>query len=199
MNKRKMAFGMGAVLTGLFPGALLAQTVEPADIYSTNLAENMYYSRYNPNNQTLEGVHFLVLADGNNSKHVTPGFEVSIYIAPADDIRPETVRILKTYRLEGLYHMGSLEFRNETIDLGPASNYRVGKTYRVGVWVNSNEAFEEKRENNAYLFEDPFIFQTGGGRKSSAPTAVPAPSDTDADADMDADDTAEDDSDSDED
>jgi len=176
----------------LFQGTLGGQTIEPADIYSTNLAENMYYVRYNSAAQTLEGVHFLVLADGNNSKFATPGFEVAIYIAPADDIRPETVRILKTYRLEGLYHMGSMEFRNETIDLGPASNYVEGKTYRIGVWVNSNEAFEEKRENNAYLFETPLVFKSSQGRKSPANTAVPISIEGESQGDDSSDESADD-------
>ncbi len=153
--------------------ALQAQSIEPAEVYSTNLSENMYYKRYNSVNQTIEGVHFMVLADGNNSQKATPPFEVSIYVAPADNISKESITILKTYRLDGIYHMGSMEFKNETIDLGTEVPWVVGQTYRIGLWVNSNEAFEENRDNNAYLFEKPLIYQATS--TSAQPASRQAP------------------------
>ena len=68
--------------------------------------------------------------------------------------------------------MGSMEFKNETIDLGSQMDWEVGRTYRIGLWVNSNEAFEENRENNAYLFEKPLIYKAKQNSSKPEPSKV---------------------------
>jgi hypothetical protein len=155
-------------LMALMGFSALAQTIKPADVYATNLEENMYFERYNAQTNTVEGVHFLVLSDGENSKWATPAFDVSIYIGPEGNLTKETVQIVKVYNLEGIYHMGSHEFKGENISLNEVEGLVPGQTYRLGVWVNSNEAFEENPDNNAYLFATPIVYK--GKSKGGAPS-----------------------------
>jgi hypothetical protein len=154
----------------LFTGWAHAQTIKPADVYSTNLEENMYFERYNAQTNTVEGVHFLVLSDGENSKWATPAFNVSIYIGPEGNLTKESIQVVKVYNLEGIYHMGSHEFKGENISLNEVEGLVPGQTYRLGVWVNSNEAFEENPDNNAYLFATPIVFK---GKAKGTPKAKP--------------------------
>ncbi|MFW5687825.1 MAG: hypothetical protein ACOCXV_02755 [Bacteroidota bacterium] len=134
--------------------AAFAQTVENANVYPSNLEENMYFNSFNPSTNTIEGLYFLVLSDGDNSRHVTPAFEVSIYLMPEGSSSREDLIIVKKYPLDGIYHMGSHEFNNESINLNETPGIQPGN-YRVGIWVNSDEAFDEDRSDNATLFSTP--------------------------------------------
>lgn len=110
----------------------------------------MYFKGYDANSHSVTGVHFMVLTDGDKSKDKTPAFEVSLYLMPVGKSSLEDLIIIKTYQLNGTFHMGSHEFKNETIALTgisiPPGNYR------LGIWVNSNEAFTENTNDNATLF-----------------------------------------------
>jgi hypothetical protein len=152
----KVYFYLCATL--LFAGASAAQTVKPANVYPTNLEENMYYEKFDPATNIVSGIHFLVLSDGDNSQHVTPAFEVSIYLLPEGSTSANDVIIVKTYKLDGLYHMGSREFKGEKVDLNTVSGLRPGN-YRMGVWVNSSRSFQEDTNDNAALFRGTITFK----------------------------------------
>lgn len=142
----------------LFSASSLAQTVKPANVYPTNLEENMYYEKFDPVTNVVSGVHFLVLSDGDNSQHVTPAFEVTIYLLPEGSTSADDVIIAKVYNLDGLYHMGSREFANEKVDLNSISGLQPGN-YRMGVWVNSSKSFQEDTNDNAALFRGTIVFK----------------------------------------
>jgi len=128
-----------------------AQKEKPANVYPTNLEENMYYNGYDPASKTVKGLTFMVLSDGNNSKDKTPAFNVKIYLYQEgkDPI------FIKTIEEPGIWHMGSKEYENMDIDIHefevPDGNYR------LGVLVNADKSFEEKAEDNAILFQKPLI------------------------------------------
>lgn len=128
------------------------QATKPANVYPSNLEENMYFKGFDANQNAITGLHFLVLSDGDNSRDKTPAFEVSIYLMPEGKSSREDLIIIKRYQLDGIYHMGSHEFKNETISLVgidvPEGNYR------LGIWVNSNDAFVEDKNDNATLFKN---------------------------------------------
>lgn len=134
-----------------FATANFAQTTGNANVYPSNLEENMYFSNFDAATNTIEGLHFMVLADGDNSRYVTPPFEVSIYLMPEGSSSAGDMIIVKRYPLDGIYHMGKHEFKNETIHLNETTNIGPGN-YRLGIWVNSDEAFAEDRNDNATLF-----------------------------------------------
>lgn len=132
----------------------VAQTIENANIYPSNLEENMYFERFNQNSNTIEGLYFLVLSDGNNSQHATPAFEISLYLLPEGSTSREDLIVVKKYEMKGIYHFGSHEFENVKIDLNETSGIQPGK-YRFGIWVNSSESFSEDTTDNATLFKTP--------------------------------------------
>jgi hypothetical protein len=133
--------------------ALQAQTVKEANVYPTNLEENMYFGKYDAATSTISGIYFMVLSDGENSEFVTPAFEVSLYLIPQGKNSASDATIVKTYPLDGIYHMGSHEFKDESVDI---SSFGLTEgTYRLGLWVNSNSAFEEDGSDNAMLFNTP--------------------------------------------
>jgi hypothetical protein len=128
----------------------------------------MYFSSFNQATNTLEGLYFMILSDGNNSQNVTPAFEVSIYLLPEGSTSREDLIFIKKYQLDGIYHFGSHEFKNEKINLNETPGINPGN-YRVGIWVNSNEAFDEDRNDNATLFRDTIsikIATTGSAKKT---------------------------------
>jgi hypothetical protein len=133
-----------------FTTALFAQNVKNANVYPSNLEENMYFEKYDASRGEISGITFLILSDGDNSRDVTPAFEVSLYLIPEGSTSREDVIIIKTYKLDGLYHMGSREFKNEKLLLA-GKNISPG-SYRLGIWVNSNNAFTENTNDNATLF-----------------------------------------------
>jgi len=144
-------------------GLLSAQSEKPANVYLSNLEENMYFGKYNAQTGQITGGYFMVLADGDNSKDYTPAFELTIYLLPKGSTNAEDIIVIKKYDIKGLYHMGSMEYKNETFDLKdlqiPAG------TYRVGVWVNSNTAFTENDQDNAMLFKDAIEIGTSSEAK----------------------------------
>jgi hypothetical protein len=163
MKKIMLLLTLGVIGVNSF-----AQTVKPANVYPTNLEENMYYEKFDPNTNVISGIHFLVLADGDNSQHVTPAFDVSLYLLPEGSSSAEDVIIVKTYNLKGIYHMGSHEFKGEKVDLNAISNLKPG-AYRIGLWVNSAKSFEEDSKDNAALFRGTIQFS---GTVKGSPTTV---------------------------
>ncbi|MGY6562647.1 MAG: hypothetical protein ACXITV_11125 [Luteibaculaceae bacterium] len=147
-----------------------SQTVTPCNVYPSNLEENMYFTNYDDSKAEISGLHFLVLSDGNNSQHVTPGFEVSIYLLPVGSTAREDVIIAHTYNLKGIYHFGKHEYKNETISLA-GKDIRPGN-YRVGIWVNSNQAFEENTSDNTTLFRTPIAIKENPSRLMTKPATV---------------------------
>jgi hypothetical protein len=141
------------VLLIFFIGSLqikgISQAVKPANIYPSNLEENMYFKGYDASTNTIKGFYFLVLSDGNNSKDKTPAFNVKLYLYQEgkDPI------FIKTFDEPGIWHMGSKEYKGIDVDL---TEFEVPPgTYRVGVFVNADKSFEEKESDNAMLFQDP--------------------------------------------
>lgn len=130
--------------------ASIAQSTKPTNVYPSNLEENMYYKVYDASSNSITGLYFMVLSDGNNSRDKTPAFEVTLYLMPEGKTSREDITIIKVYELAGIYHMGSHEFKNETISL-EGFDIKPGP-YRLGIWVNSNEAFSEDTSDNATLF-----------------------------------------------
>lgn len=129
----------------------IAQSTKPANVYPTNLEENMYFEKYDEATSTVKGIYFLVLSDGDNSRDVTPAFDVSLYLMPEGKSSREDLIMVKTYNLDGIYHMGSHEFKNENISLA-GIDVQPG-VYRLGIWVNSNNSFNEDTSDNAMLFK----------------------------------------------
>ncbi len=145
------------------------QTVQNANVYPSNLESNMYFERFDESSNTIEGLNFMVLSDGDNSKYVTPAFEVSIYLMPEGSSSREDIVFVKQYSLPGIYHMGSKEYSNETINLNETAGIQPGN-YRLGIWVNSNEAFDEETSDNATLFRTPLTIRTATSGGSSIDT-----------------------------
>ena len=142
---------------------LNAQSTKPANVYPSNLEENQYYESYDANTQTIKGIHFAVLSDGNNSLDRTPAFNVKLYLYQngADPI------FIKTYELKrGTKHLTRKDFSNENVSL-KGLGITPGE-YRLGVYVNADKSFEEDVNDNAMLFRDPIqitkssVKQTGG-------------------------------------
>lgn len=129
------------------------QNQKEANVYPSNLEENMYYSNYDPASGLISGINFLVLSDGNNSQDYTPPFEVSLYLIPVGSSEASDTIVVKTYQLKGIYHMGSHEFKDKSVSIAGIEKLKEG-TYRLGICVNSNNAFEELSSDNATLFKN---------------------------------------------
>lgn len=137
------------LLMVLVPFFVKAQAVKPANVYPSNLEENMYFKGYDAATNTIKGFYFLVLSDGNNSKDKTPEFTVKLYLYQEgkDPI------FIKTFEEPGIWHMGSKEYKGIDVNL---SEFDVPPgTWRVGVLVNADKSFEENESDNAMLFRDP--------------------------------------------
>lgn len=129
---------------------VLAQAVKPTNTYPTNLEENLYFEGYDAQSQTIKGVNFMVLTDGNNSLDRTPPFVTKIYLYQEgkDPI------FIKTYEFEnGMKHMSAKETKNDQIQLGEF-NIEPG-IYRLGIYTNADASFQEEMSDNAILFRDP--------------------------------------------
>jgi len=149
------------------------QAIKPANVYPSNLEENMYFKGYDANQHAITGLHFLVLSDGDNSRDKTPAFEVSIYLMPVGKSSIDDLIIVKRYQLAGIFHMGSHEFKNETIslvgiDIPPGD-------YRLGIWVNSGASFQEDQNDNATLFNNSFKI-TGSAPSNTSTNTTETPS-----------------------
>ena len=143
-------------------GVAQAQTVEDADVSLSNLNNNSYWNSYDDNTKMVTGLNFMVLADGTNSNYVTPAFTIKVYIY--DGSNPHFV---KTFNDPGLYHFGSKDYTNESVDLSglqlPAG------TYQLGVFVDADDAIPNPPgdpNNNAYLLDGDINFTPGGGTSS---------------------------------
>lgn len=150
-----------------------SQATKSANVYPSNLEENMYFKGYDAAQHAVTGLHFLVLSDGDNSRDKTPAFEVTIYLMPVGKSSIDDLIIVKRYQLAGIFHMGSHEFKNETIslvgiDIPPGD-------YRVGIWVNSSSSFEEDQSDNATLFNNSIkITNTGASNNNTDNTETPS-------------------------
>lgn len=139
------------VTTILF-GTLSGQSVKPTNVYPSNLEENQYFESYDATTQTIKGIYFAVLSDGDNSLDRTPAFTVKLYLYQngKDPI------FIKTYELKrGIKHLTRKDFKNENVSLQglgiPAGEYR------LGIYVNADKSFEENYDDNAILFRDPIV------------------------------------------
>jgi opacity protein-like surface antigen len=158
----KKLFLSALLAVGLSASAAFAQTVKDANLYPTNLEENMYFNGYDAASRTLKGVHFMVLSDGDNSKWVTPAFTVKLYLYQ----HGKEPIFFKTFEEDGIYHMGKKEY---ALDV-PLGDVEVpAGTYRVGVLVNADNTVKEKDSDNAMLFQSPITI----GKSSKNPTMKP--------------------------
>lgn len=145
----------------IFSGKIaLAQTVANANVYPSNLEENMYYEKYDDKTKKITGITFMVLSDGDDSKKITPAFNVKLYLLPEGKTSKEDLIIVKTYDLKGIYHMGKHDFTNEEVDLSKISGLASGN-YRFGIWVNADASFKEDPNDNATLFRGTISYTAG--------------------------------------
>jgi hypothetical protein len=125
------------------------QKVKPTNTYPSNLEENQYFESYDAATQTIKGIHFMVLSDGNNSLDRTPEFTVKLYLYQEGK---EPI-FIKTYTLDnGIAHLSSREFKNQNVSL-KGLNVEPG-IYRLGIYVNADKSFDENMSDNAMLFRD---------------------------------------------
>lgn len=153
---------------------VFGQSTKSANVYPSNLEENMYFKSYDAKQHAITGLHFLVLSDGDNSKDKTPAFEVTIYLMPVGKSSIDDMIVVKKYELAGIYHMGSHEFKNETISLAGIT-IPPGE-YRLGIWVNSGASFEEDQSDNATLFNNSFAITSSGTDTENTPNNTETPS-----------------------
>lgn len=129
---------------------LKAQSIKATNTYPSNLEENQYFESYDAATQTIKGIHFLVLSDGDNSLDRTPEFTVKLYLYQQDK---EPI-FIKTYTLDnGIAHLSRRDFDKQNISL-KGLNVEPG-IYRLGVYINADKSFEEDMNDNAMLFRDP--------------------------------------------
>lgn len=152
---------------------VFGQSTKPANVYPSNLEENMYFKGYDAAQHAITGLHFLVLSDGDNSRDKTPAFEVTIYLMPVGKSSIDEMIVVKKYELAGIYHMGSHEFKNETISLAGIT-IPLGE-YRLGIWVNSGASFEEDQSDNATLFNNSFNITSSGPDSENTPNNTETP------------------------
>ena len=132
-------------------GSLFAQE---CNVALSNLSGNNGYRTYL--GQEVQGLYFLVLADGDNSSNIVPDFEVAAYLLPCDgsgSVTSSTPTYARTFTVTGLHQYGTMTFSGKTIQLNTVSGLADG-TYRIGVQVNSNSAISSSVDNasdNAYL------------------------------------------------
>lgn len=161
----------------------VSMAAAPANVYPSNLEDNMYWEGYDKATGTIKGLHFQVLCDGDNSSEVTPAFVVKLYLMPDGRNSIDDLIVVKTYELDGIHHMGTHEFANETVRLGSVKGLKAGN-YRLGIWVNADKSFPEDTNDNATLFKGTLAYTT--------PTAAAQPAGG-AQADAESDDFDDDD------
>jgi hypothetical protein len=145
-SKMYKRIGITAILLAIYASAT-SQTVKECNIYPTNLEENMYFEKFDPVTNTLKGVNFMVLSDGENSEYITPEFTVKLYLYQSgkDPI------YFKTFEEKGIYHFGKKDYNDLNIII-PTDGIEPG-TYRVGIHVNADNSFDENKEDDAILFK----------------------------------------------
>ena len=131
-----------------------AQAVKDANVYPSNLEENMYFKGYDAKTATIQGVNFMVLCDGNNSKDKTPPFTVKLYLFQ----QGKDPIFVKTFEEPGIFHMGSKTY--EDIDVHLAGMDIPLGNWRFGVFVNADKTINENSSDNAMLFSDPITIDT---------------------------------------
>lgn len=135
----------------LLSSVIKAQNVKECNVYPSNLEENMWFQSYDVKTNYIRNINFMVLSDGDNSKEITPAFNVKLYLYQKDK---EPIYI-KTFELEGLYHMGSKEYKNINVSL---KSFELPEgTYRLGLHVNADKSFKENESDNAMLFKGDII------------------------------------------
>lgn len=142
--------------------AAFAQTVKDANLYPTNLEENMYFKGYDAPTRTLRGMHFEVYADGENSRWVTPAFTVKLYLYQEG----KAPIFFRTFEEEGIYQMGKKVY---DLDVSLADLDAAPGTYRVGVLVNADQTVKEKASDNAMLFRDAITLGKSSANSVTAP------------------------------
>jgi hypothetical protein len=131
--------------------AIHAQKVKECNVYPSNIEENMWFESFDTKTKLIKNINFLVLSDGDNSQDVTPAFVVKLYLYQKDK---EPIYI-KTFELEGLYHMGSKEYKNINVSL---KSLEIPEgTYRLGVHVNADISFKESESDNATLLKGNIV------------------------------------------
>ncbi|HRE73960.1 MAG TPA: hypothetical protein PLR45_04680 [Flavobacteriales bacterium] len=140
-----------------------AQKVEDANVYPTNLEENMWWESFDSNTRTFKGVNFMVLSDGNNSEHLISPFNVKLYLYQAgkDPI------FIKTWRIENMKHFMSKEYKNLTIsfkDIDVPSG-----TWRLGLFVDADDEVKEDNGDNAMLFKKDVIIKDLPAEQTTTP------------------------------
>ncbi len=130
---------------------LHAQNIKDANVYPSNLEENMWFEKYDKTSGQISGINFLVLADGDNSKDVTPEFSIKLYLYQ----KGQDPIFIKTLHLKGLYHMGSKEYKNISVSLKD-KDIPAG-TYRLGVYVDADDQIKEDAGDNAILFKGDIV------------------------------------------
>lgn len=153
--------------------SLFAQSEKPANVYPSNLEENMYYEKYDAATATIKGIYFLVLSDGDNSQDYTPAFTVTLYLIPEGKSSASDAIRVKNLPLKGIYHMGSHEFKNINLSLKNVEGLYAG-TYRLGIWVNSDEDFTEDSSDNAILFKGVISYDPDAAHAPGTPAPAPA-------------------------
>lgn len=134
---------------------IAAQNIKDANVYVSNLEENMWFNSYDDKTKTIKGVHFLVLSDGDNSQDVTPEFKIKLYLYQKD----KEPLFIKTITQKGIYHMGSKEYKNLTISL---KDFEITEgVYRLGVFVDADDEIKEDSGDNAMLFKGELKISAG--------------------------------------
>lgn len=147
MFRFKTSFALLSSLIAL--ASTSAQSVKPTNTYPSNLEENQYFESYDAATQTIKGIHFMVLSDGNNSLDRTPEFTVKLYLFQ----QGKDPIFIKTYNLEnGIAHLSSREFKKQNVSI-KEFNIEPG-IYRLGVYINADKSFNEDMSDNAMLFKD---------------------------------------------
>jgi hypothetical protein len=131
---------------------------QDVDIYPSNLPDNTYFTKYDDNTKIISGINFLSLTDGTNSKMKTGSFTVKLYLLVPGTSEPIFVKTIDT---DGQYHFSSREFKDLSVDLNDVAGLTKG-TYRLGIYVDSNQDIKEpNEENNALLFEGEINYGSG--------------------------------------
>ena len=164
MNRRAIALLCALLIA---PALLFAQWTKPTNVYPSNLDTNMYFDKYDDATKVISGINFMVLADGSNSTDKTDPFKIKLYLlVPGGD----TPIFIKTYATQGINHMGSLEYRDESVDLSTVPGLTTGK-YRLGVYADAdNEIKGPDQGNRAMLFKGEIDFTATNARGSQPDT-----------------------------
>jgi len=143
---------------------LHAQNIKDANVYPSNLEENMWFEKYDKATRQIKGIHFMVLADGNNSQDITPEFVIKLYLYQKE----KDPIFIKTIAMKGLYHMGSKEFKNLTVNL---KDQEIPEgVYRLGVFVDADDQIKEDAGDNAMLFKGELHITEGATTETKQET-----------------------------